>query len=118
MRAADTAFSQLCQIAGRPNRGDVSIQTERRALKTRFFAEDAAAAALAAGGAVAADIWSMRSGRVQHVRVSTREAAAGLVSFMHQKFGDENRAPPMRGQLDAASTAANGFQKTRDGRYI
>ncbi len=88
------------------------------AMKTRFFAEEAAAAALAAGGTIAADIWQMRTGRAQSVSVSTREAAAGLVSFLHQKFDDADKAPPMRGQLDAARTNANGFQKAKNGRFI
>jgi crotonobetainyl-CoA:carnitine CoA-transferase CaiB-like acyl-CoA transferase len=87
-------------------------------MKTRFFAEEAAAAVLAAGGAIAADIWQLRTGREQSVSVSTREVAAGLVSFLHQKFDDADKAPPMRGQLDAAPTNANGFQKTKDGRFI
>jgi len=118
MRVATKALSQLLALAGRNPSDEVTIDAGARALKTRFFAEDAAAAALAAGGAIAADLWTMRSGTKQRVHVSTREVAAGLVSFMHQKFGDESLAPPMRGQLDAARTAANGFQKTRDRRFI
>src|SRR5258708_681066 len=109
--AADAAFRQLMLLAGREPPRTVSIEAGALAMKTRLFAEEAAAAALAAGGAIAADIWSLRSGRQQNVHVSTREAGAGLVSFLHQKFDDESRAPPMRGQLDAARTAANGFQK-------
>jgi crotonobetainyl-CoA:carnitine CoA-transferase CaiB-like acyl-CoA transferase len=106
------------RIAGRERPEFVQINAEPPALKTRFYAEDAAAAALAAGAAIAADIWTLRNDERQDVSVSTREAAAGLVSFLHQKFADKTKAPPMRGQLDAARTAANGFQKTRDGRYI
>ena len=118
MRAAGPALAQLLALAGRKRSDDVAIDVEKRALKTRFYTEDATSAALAAGGAIAADIWETRTGKRQQVRVSTREAAAGLVSFMHQKFADPERAPPMRGQLDAAKTAANGFQRTRDGRFI
>jgi len=118
MPIAERAFSELMRIAGRTEPGFVRIAQEAPALKTRFFAEEAAAAALAAGATIAADLWTMRSREHQEVRVSTRETAAGLVSFLHQKFDDAAKAPPMRGQLDAARTAANGFQKTRDGRYV
>src|SRR5947209_820046 len=109
--ATAAAFRQLMLLAGREPPDFVSIETGALAMKTRFHAEEAAAAALAAGGTIAADIWTLRSGQQQRVGVSTREAAAGLVSFLHQKFADENRAPPMRGQLEAARTAANGFQR-------
>jgi crotonobetainyl-CoA:carnitine CoA-transferase CaiB-like acyl-CoA transferase len=118
MNVAEHAFSELMRIAGRDRPDFVRLDAGVPALKTRYYAEDAAAAALAAGATVAADIWSLRSGERQEISVSTREAAAGLVSFLHQKFADETKAPPMRGQLDAARTAANGFQKTRDRRYI
>src|SRR5262249_13009622 len=105
-------------LAGFRRPGFVSVDTGALAMKTRFVAEEVAAATLAAGGAIAAEIWRLRTGRTQNVGVSTREAAAGLLSFLHQKFDDESRAPPMRGQLDAARTAANGFQKARNGRFI
>ena len=118
MNKAEGAFSDLMRIAGRTRPDFVRIDRGTQALRTRFYAEDAAAAALAAGATIAADIWTLRNGGRQEVSVSTREAAAGLVSFLHQKFADAAKAPPMRGQLDAARTAANGFQKTRDGRYI
>ncbi len=114
----ETALCQLMHLAGLRRPGFVSVDTGALAMKTRFFAEEVAAATLAAGGAIAAEIWRLRTGRTQSVSVSTREAAAGLLSFLHQKFEDESRAPPMRGQLDAARTAANGFQKARNGRFI
>jgi crotonobetainyl-CoA:carnitine CoA-transferase CaiB-like acyl-CoA transferase len=112
------ALGQLMDLAGCGRPEFVFVEIGVLAMKTRFFAEEAAAAALAAGGAIAAEIWRLRAGRGQTVRVSTREAAAGLVSFLHQKFDDERRAPPALGQLGAARTAANGFQKAHDGRFI
>jgi crotonobetainyl-CoA:carnitine CoA-transferase CaiB-like acyl-CoA transferase len=118
MSVAERAFGQLIAIAGRERPDFVRITVETPALKTRFYADEAAAAAIAAGAAVAADIWTLRSGGKQDVTVGTREAAAGLVGFLHQKFDDKSKAPPMRGQLEAARTAANGFKKTRDGRYV
>ncbi|HEX4301312.1 MAG TPA: CoA transferase [Rhizomicrobium sp.] len=118
MSIADGAFAQLVTLAGRAAPDFVRIESEASALKTRFYADEAAAAAIAAGAMVAADIWTLRSGATQAVTVSTREAAAGLVGFLHQKFADASKAPDPRGQLAASSTAANGFHKTRDGRFV
>ena len=118
MNLADTAFAELVRLAGRERPDFVRIESEAPALKTRFYADEAAAAALAAGAMTAADIWTLRSGEKQTVTVNTREAAAGLVGFLHQKFADPSRAPSMRGQLEASSTAAKGFYQTRDGRFV
>ena len=118
MTVAATGFASLMRLAGRENPNFVRIETEAPALKTRFYADEAAAAAIAAGATIAADIWTLRGGERQTLTVNSREAGAGLVSFLHQKFDDPGNAPPMRGQLDAARTAANGFQKTRDERFV
>src|SRR5580693_6024041 len=115
---AERALRDLMKIASRARPDFVTIAPGPLAMKTRFFAEEMAAAALAAGGAIAADIWRLRGGREQQVSISTREAAAGLVSFLHQSFEDQSRAPSLRGQLDASGSAANGFQKAKDGRFI
>ena len=118
MNIAKTALKALLDIGGREWPDFVTIEGGAPALKTRFYAEEAASAALAAGGVIAADLWTQCTNEHQTVNVSTREAATGLVSFLHQKFADADKAPPMRGQLDAARTAANGFQAARDGRFI
>lgn len=118
MSVADTAFAQLMTVAGRALPDFARIDTGTPALKTRYFADEAAAAAIAAGATVAADIWTLRSGARQEVAVSTREAAAGLVGFLHQKFDDPTRAPDPRGRLAASGTSANGFFKTADGRHV
>lgn len=118
MSRANAALGDLMSLAGREMPEFVRIVTQVPALKTRFYADEAAAAAIAAGAAIAADIWTLRSGERQDVTVHTREAGASLVGFLHQKFADETKAPPMLGQLAAARTAANGFHRTRDGRHI
>jgi crotonobetainyl-CoA:carnitine CoA-transferase CaiB-like acyl-CoA transferase len=115
---AGTALAQLMHLAGREYPGFVTIRNEERAMKTRFRADEAAAAAIAAGAAIAAEIWTLRSGQRQTVEVGTREAAAGLVGFLHQKFEDPEKAPPLVGQAAAANTHANGFKRTRDGRFV
>jgi hypothetical protein len=48
-----------------------------RNVATRFHAEEAAAAVLAAGETIAADLWAERGGEARTVSVPTREAATG-----------------------------------------
>ena len=118
MSIAERALAGLMALGGRTQPDFVTIAGGAPALKTRFYADEAAAAALAAGAVTAADIWTLRAGEKQSVRVDTREAAAGLVGFTHQKFADKSRAPDMRGQFEANPTAAKGFMRTRDGRFV
>jgi crotonobetainyl-CoA:carnitine CoA-transferase CaiB-like acyl-CoA transferase len=115
MALADQALDGLLRLAGRVRPDFVRIETAPPALATRFAADEAAAAALAAGGVIAADLWALRGGGPQSVEVSTREAAIGLVSFLHQGFEDPARAPDLRPRH---LTHANGFMPTRDGRVI
>lgn len=107
------ALNQLAAIAGRPSYPNVTIRREAPALATRFLAEDAAAAAIAAGAAEAAELWRLRTGQSQTVEVATREAAASLISFMFQRFDDPARAP----RRDPPGPA-NGYFRTRDGRFV
>jgi crotonobetainyl-CoA:carnitine CoA-transferase CaiB-like acyl-CoA transferase len=116
MPLADTALAQLFRLAGREQPDFVRIETGEPALPTRFAADEAAAAALAAGGAVAADLWRLRTGERQQVTVSTREAAVSLGGYNHQQFDDASRAPPPPGLRGHHRTQANGFMPTRDGR--
>lgn len=121
MAATSEAFAQLMQIAGKMPAARVNILDEAPGMQTRFHAEAAAAAALAATGAMAADLWVQRGGPVQDVTVSSREAGAALVSFAFQKFADASRAPPARPE-DAGGggrgTPAMGFFSTKDGRSV
>jgi crotonobetainyl-CoA:carnitine CoA-transferase CaiB-like acyl-CoA transferase len=121
MTPADRAFDQLMHLAGRPRPAFVSIADEPAAMNTRFHAEAAAAATLAAIGTLAADLWTMRTGQSQEVAVSPREAGAALVSFALQVFEDPARAPPLRPD-DAGGggrgTPAMGFFETKDGRHV
>ncbi len=112
------AFAQLMRLAGRETPDFVTIRQEPPAMKTRFLADEAAAAAIAAGATLAADIWTLRSGEKQTVTVGTRERPPGWSGSCSQKFEDASKAPEMKGALDAAGTHANGFKKTRDGRFV
>lgn len=118
MSVAETAFAELMRLAGRERPDFVHIQSGSPALKTRYFAQEMAAAAIAAGATVAADIWTDRGGTSQSIVVDEREAAAALVSFQHQSFADKARAPNLDRPGAGRMTPANGFFATRDGRRI
>ena len=120
MDVAREALRQLMRLAGREDPDFVEIEGGAPAMVTRFFAEEAAAAVLAAGGVIAADLWVERGGEAQNVSISTREAATGLVSFLHQTFADPSRAPPLRPDDVAGGrgTPAFGFFATKDGRHV
>ena len=121
MATADDAFEQLMRLAGSPRPDFVRIDDEPPAMATRFQAEAGAAAALAAVGTLAADLWTLRTGQTQQVSVSPREAGAALVSVALQVFEDPARAPPQRPE-DAGGggrgTPAMGFFPTKDGRHV
>ena len=76
MSLVEQAYGQLMGIYGRERPDFVHIDEGPHMLPTRFAADEAVSAALAAGGTVAADLWTLRSGQSQTVEVSTREAAA------------------------------------------
>jgi crotonobetainyl-CoA:carnitine CoA-transferase CaiB-like acyl-CoA transferase len=120
MPSAYDAFDQLLNLAGRSRPDWATIETRTPAMKTRFRAEEAAAAVLAAIGVEAAELWRSRSGEAQTVRADTREAAAALVSFVHQQFEDPHRAPPSRPDDASGSrgTPAMGFFRTADDRWV
>ena len=119
MSAVETAFAGLMRLYGREPSDFVAFDEGPPALATRFKADEAAAASLAAGAAVAADLWTLRTGETQGVRVSTREAAASLTSFQYQRFADPERAPPtLEGVAALQRTAAMGFKPAGDGRHV
>lgn len=111
---ATAALAQLAALAGPATRPTPTVRTGAPALATPFFGEEAAAAALAAGGAEAAGLWALRTGGDQTVAVDTREAAASLVSFLFQRFEDPARAP----DRPPITTAAQTFYPCGDGRWV
>jgi crotonobetainyl-CoA:carnitine CoA-transferase CaiB-like acyl-CoA transferase len=96
-----------------PSSDEVEIAGADPILATRFRVGDAAAAALAATALAAAEIWRLRSGRRQHVRVDALGAAASLLGFAYQRIED--------GGVNAAWEPARqltGFYPTRDGQWF
>ena len=77
---------------------------------TAFRLATAGAAAIAATGVAASELWALRTGRQQSVAVSLRDAAAALLSDRYLSI--DGREPP------SAWASISGFYRTRDGRWI
>jgi crotonobetainyl-CoA:carnitine CoA-transferase CaiB-like acyl-CoA transferase len=78
-------------------------------LPTPFRIGEAAAAALAATGLAAADLWETRTGRRQDIAVDLRQATASLRSGHYLKIGD--------GAVSAARNPIMGVYPAKDGRW-
>ena len=78
-------------------------------LPTPFRIGVAGAAALAATGIAAADLWQRRTGRRQSIGVDVRQATASLRSGTYLKVGD--------GQVSSERNSIMGFYPTKDGRW-
>ena len=117
MSLTQEAFGQLMRIYGRSKPDFVRFDEGPTALATRFAADEAVSAALAAGGTVAADLWEQRTGETQSVDVSTREAAASLTSYTFVRIEDPKEAPPGR-DPSVLRSAVMGFHPTKDDRHV
>lgn len=89
---------------------DVKIAGRDPQLKTRFRVGDAGAAALAAVGLTVSDLWALRTGRTQKVRIETSAAAAALRSSGYLRRENASPAP--------AWDAISGFYRTGDDRWV
>src|SRR4029079_19186879 len=86
------ALRTIFPIAGWPEEraGEVEITGGGApVLRTPFRITEAGAAALAAGGLAASDLWELRTGRRQRITVYTRQATASLRSGRHMKLNGE-----------------------------
>ena len=117
MSLTEQAFGQLMRIYGRERPDFVRIDEGPHVLATRFAADEAVSAALAAGGTVAADLWKLRSGEGQSVDVATREAAASLTSFSFVRIEDPAQQVPAR-DPSIVRSGVMGFHPTKDGRHV
>ena len=106
------AIDGLLALAGRePAAADgVEVVGRDSVLPTRFRIGEAAAAALAAFGVMASDIWRMRTGRGQRVRVDVRHVAATLLGCECMNLDGRTFPYP--------SLPFGRFYRTRDGRWI
>src|SRR5580704_6700041 len=117
MSLTQEAFGQLMRLYGRETPDFVRFDEGPTALATRFAADEAVSAALAAGGTVAADLWKLRTGEAQRVSVGTREAAASLTSYTFVRIEDPAHAVPARDPAVLRSPVM-GFHPTKDGRHV
>jgi crotonobetainyl-CoA:carnitine CoA-transferase CaiB-like acyl-CoA transferase len=117
MTLTQEAFGQLMRHYGRETPDFVRFDEGPTVLATRFAADEAVSAVLAAGGTVAADLWKLKTGESQRVEVGTREAAASLTSYTFVRIEDASQAPPARDPAVVRS-ALMGFHPTKDGRHV
>ena len=89
----------------------VEMTDQDRALETRFRVAEAATAALAAGGAIAASLMGNH-----RTRISTRAAEASLKSYHFLRYHDSAKAPPER--TAQQTRPVGGFMQTGDGRWM
>ncbi|HEU0075694.1 MAG TPA: CoA transferase [Dehalococcoidia bacterium] len=113
--ADPTAYEALDQILNtsgwaRSPEDRVVIEGGDPVLPTAFRLGTAGAAAIAATGVAASDLWRQRIGRTQEVAVSVRDAAAAIRSDRFLRI--DGAEPPTPWSPTA------GFYETRDGRRI
>jgi crotonobetainyl-CoA:carnitine CoA-transferase CaiB-like acyl-CoA transferase len=102
------ALRELLGIAGLD--GEAEIRGADPALKTPYRVGTAGAAALAATGIAAAELWQLRGGREQRVAVDLRAAAASLKSSAYLRIDGKPPAP----LWDPFSL----FYEVRGGRWV
>jgi crotonobetainyl-CoA:carnitine CoA-transferase CaiB-like acyl-CoA transferase len=108
----NSSLATLLQLAAFPaSAADlVEIVGTDPVFRTRYKPVAPGAAVIAATGAAAADLWALKTGRRQQVRVNARAAAAALRSSRYVKINGET--PP------ADPENITGFYPLRDGRWI
>src|SRR5579864_339571 len=82
-------------------------------LANRFPVSEAAATALAAGGVAASELWELKTGRRQQVRVDVRKAGVSLRATLVMRLND---GPPPTSWADGNPLV--DLYQCRDGRWI
>ena len=110
--ASHMALDELIALADLPSgmAAHARIVGSEPVLPTRYRVGTAGAAALAATGLAAAELWRLRTSRQQTVEVKMRPATISLRSGRYMRI---NGKPPGR-DWDPLS----GFYPTRDGRFV
>jgi crotonobetainyl-CoA:carnitine CoA-transferase CaiB-like acyl-CoA transferase len=106
------ALRELIGLAGLapPQAGQIRITGDDPVFPTPYRIAASGAAALAAAGYAAAELWRQRSGSRQRVAVDARAAAASLRSTRYLQV--DGRTP------DGPRDPLSGFYPVRDGRWI
>ena len=111
----DSRVQDLLEEVGleAPPDGEVTIVGHDPVLKYRFPVGEAAAVALAACGVAVSNLWELKGGRPQRVRVDVRRAAASLHS---RAFLRVNGGPPPPSPAEGNPLVA--LYPCRDGRWV
>jgi len=111
-RTARSSLADLVKLAGLPpsTADAVEISGGDPVFPTRFRPVAPGAAAMAAAGLAAAELWALKTGRRQQVRISARAAAAALRSPRYLKVNGERPAEDPE--------KITGFYPLRDGRWM
>jgi len=111
-RATLASVAKLLQIAGMsPSTADALELTGTGPIfPTRYNLVPPGAAAMSAAGLAAADLWKLKTGRQQQVRLSAHAAAAALRSTRYLRV--EGEKPP------EDPDNITGFYPLRDGRWM
>jgi crotonobetainyl-CoA:carnitine CoA-transferase CaiB-like acyl-CoA transferase len=114
MAKAGDVLDQLWRAAGLPPPVTVEIEGQDPIFPLPFRIGEAGAAVIAASGAMAAELWRMRTGRRQQVRVAVDAAAAAMRSqqyLQRDKPSDEPTPQTIRG-------LNQDIYRTRDDRWV
>lgn len=106
------ALRELLAIAGMDGASEslVEFSAADPVFPTPYRIGAASAAALAAAGLAAGELWALRSGRRQRVSVNLRAAAASLRSARYLRI--DGKPPP------ALWDPMSGFYPVREGRWV
>jgi crotonobetainyl-CoA:carnitine CoA-transferase CaiB-like acyl-CoA transferase len=111
-QAARSSLVRLLELAGLPASvvDSAEIEGSGPVFPTRYNLVPPAAAVLAATGLAAADLWKLKTGRQQRVRVTANAAAAAMRSSRYLRINGEKPAPD--------PDNITGFYPLRDGRWM
>lgn len=109
---AHPSLAELIKVAGLPESlaGHAQIEGSDPAYPIPYKVVAPCAAAIAGAGLAAADLWRLRTGRMQQVRVTKTATAAALRSSRYLKINGERPTEDPE--------AITGFYQLRDGRWI
>ncbi len=109
---ANASLTELINLAGLPpsSADNVEINGGDPILPLRYKVVDPGAAAIAATGLAAAELWALRTGHRQKVKVDARAAALALRSSRYLRI-DGKRPPP-------DDEAITGFYQLKNGRWM
>ena len=109
---ANSSLTELVRLAELPAAAAdaVEITGADPVWPTKYKVATPGAAALAATGLAAAELWALKTGKRQQVRVNARAAAAALRSSRYLKINGERPKEPR--------DKVTGFYPLRDGRWM